>query len=174
MNYMIFAGETYYPAGGHYDIYAYTDTLEDAINYYYEAQVSGLHNCDLHAKTWPEQEKYVGQGNDWAHIYCVKTKSIIKKTDYTNKREEYDFIKKLRNMYRHYVSERDDNDDKNKEYITKMKEFVSFGKPKYIAEYGYLEYEIMYNLCIHKYIEKYLTKKQIKKKLWWLRVKNNV
>ena len=62
---MVFAGETYYPSGGYNDIYAFTDTLDDAINYYYEAQVSGLHNCDLGATTWPEQSKYNGDGNDW-------------------------------------------------------------------------------------------------------------
>ena len=158
MNYMVFAGETYYPSGGYNDIYAMTDSLEDAINYYYESQVSGLHNSDLGATTWPEQPKYVGDGNDWSHIYDMKTRQIIKKTDYTNKREEYDILKNLRDIYRC----RD-----KKEYNQKMKEFISLNKTNYIIKYSALEYEIMYNLYIHKYIVKGLTRKQIKNKLWW-------
>ena len=162
---MVFAGETYYPGGGYNDIYKITDTLEDAINYYYESQVSGLHNCDLGAMTWCEQVKYTENGNDWSHIYCVNTKKIIKKTDYTNKREEYDIIKELRNLYRC---------DTKKEYSQKIKEFKLLNKKNYIMKYGYLQYEIIYNLYIHKYIVKGLIKKQIKNKLWWDRVKNNV
>jgi len=163
---MVFAGETYYPGGGYNDIYVMTDSLEDAINYYYESQVSGLHNCDLGATTWPEQQKYVGDGNDWSHIYCVKTRQIIKKTDYTNKREEYDILKNLRDLYRC-------RDDKQK-YNQKMKEFISLNKTNYIIKYSALEYEIMYNLYIHKYIIKDLTRKQIKNKLWWNHKKNNI
>ena len=166
MNYIIFAGETYYPAGGYNDIYAYVDKLEDAIIYYYEAQVSGLHNCDLDAKTWSDQPKYIGQGNDWAHIYCVKTRKIIMKTDYINKREEYDILKKLRYIYCY-------NND-NKEYVEKLKELKSLNKKKYVIKYGKLQYDIMYNLFIHKYIGKNLTKKQIKNKLWWNRFKNSI
>ena len=104
-----------------------TDLLDDAINYYYEAQVSGLHNCDLGATTWSEQLKYIGDGNDWSHIYCVKTRQIIKKTDYTNKREEYDILKNLRELYR---------DDK--------KEYNKLNKKNYIIKYGVLKDEIIY------------------------------
>ena len=47
MNYMVFAGPQYYPSGGYDDIYAITDTLEKAIHFYYESQISGLHNCNF-------------------------------------------------------------------------------------------------------------------------------
>jgi hypothetical protein len=154
---MVFAGAAYYPSGGYNDIYAFTDTLENANNYYYESHVSGLHNCDLGATLWSEEPKYIGDGNNWAHIYCVKTKKIIKKTDYTNKREEYEILKKIRDLYR---------DDK-KEYNKKIQEFISLNKKNYIIAYGELQYDIMYNLYIHKYIVKGLTRKQIKKKIWW-------
>jgi len=166
MNYMIFAGPQYYPSGGYDDIYAITDTLEKAIHFYYESQVSGLHNCNFSSINWWNQDKQDGEGNDWSHIVCLKTNKIIKKTDYTNNREEYDILKSLREMYSY-------NDDKT-DYFKKMKEFKSMTKKNYILLYGQLKYDIMYNLFIHPYLQKGLTKQQIKKKLYWAQRNNKI
>ena len=159
MNYIIFAGEIYYPAGGTNDLYAFADTLDDAMNYYYESQVSGLHNRDYLSKSWwGKTEKEDNTGNQWAHIFCLNTKKIIKETKYED-REEYEILKNLRDQY------------SLNELKGKMEILKSLSKKQYIIQNSALEYEIIYNLFIHKYLEKGLSKKEIKNKLWWIRKK---
>jgi len=154
-SYIIFAGDTYYPAGGYKDIYGFADTLEDAMNIYYEAQISGLHNCDYFNKSWWNQSREM-VGNNWAHILCVNTRQIIKETIY-EEREEYTTVENLKKAYRN---------DNLKE---KMKQFKTLTKKEYISKYSQLEYDILYNMFIEYYLSKGLSKKQIRKKLWWMR-----
>lgn len=160
-SYLIFAGSTYYPSGGYKDIYGFADTLEEAMNIYYEAQITGLHNLDYFHNSWWNQYKEEGRGNDWAHILCINTKQIIKETIY-EEREEYTTVENLRKAHRN---------DNLKE---KFGQFKTLTKRQYISQYGQLEYDILYNMFVEHYLSKGLTKKQIRKKLWWMRnVKKN-
>jgi hypothetical protein len=149
-SYLIFAGVTYYPTGGYKDIYGFADTKEDAMNIYYEALITGLHNCDYFNQTWWNQSREV-VGNNWAHILCVNTRQIVKETLY-EEREEYTTVENLRGNFKE-----------------KIKQFKTLSKKEYISQYSQLEYDILYNMFMGHYLSKGLSKKQIRKKLWWMR-----
>ncbi len=149
-SYLIFAGVTYYPTGGYKDIYGFADTKEDAMNIYYEALITGLHNCDYFNQTWWNQSREV-VGNNWAHILCVNTRQIVKETLY-EEREEYTTVENLRENFKE-----------------KIKQFKTLSKKEYISQYTQLEYDILNNMFMGHYLSKGLSKKQIRKKLWWMR-----
>jgi len=149
-SYLIFAGVTYYPTGGYKDIYGFADTKEDAMNIYYEALITGLHNCDYFNQTWWNQSREV-VGNNWAHILCVNTRQIVKETLY-EEREEYTTVENLRENFK-----------------DKIKQFKTLSKKEYISQYSQLEYDILNNMFMGHYLSKGLSKKQIRKKLWWMR-----
>ena len=150
-SYLIFAGVTYYPTGGYKDIYGFADTQEDAMNIYYEALITGLHNCDYFNQTWWNQSREENRGNNWAHILCLKTKQIIKETVY-EEREEYTTVESLRDNFKE-----------------KIGQFKTLTKNQYISQYSQLEYDILNNMFMGHYLSKGLSKKQIRKKLWWMR-----
>lgn len=71
-NYAIFAGETYYPSGGFNDLYATAETMDEAIDIYQEALVTGSKQGNGWFDKTPKNTP-----RDWAQIVCLKTLKII-------------------------------------------------------------------------------------------------
>ena len=73
--YAIFAGETYYPAGGGYDLYGFAETFHDALIIYEEALSTGSKPM----RYWSGIIQYSNHNTprDWAHIINLKTNKIV-------------------------------------------------------------------------------------------------
>ena len=83
MNYIIFAGSTFYPSGGYKDFYGVAETFEEALAIYEEALSVG----SKHTHDWNNEDGFGLDSNnnriyekcDWAHIVNVKNNKIVVK-----------------------------------------------------------------------------------------------
>jgi hypothetical protein len=71
-NYAILAGDKYYPSGGFHDLYDTAETMDEAIDIYQEALVTGSKQGNEWFGKTPSNTP-----RDWAHIVCLKTLKII-------------------------------------------------------------------------------------------------
>jgi hypothetical protein len=71
----LFGGESYYPAGGFHDFYAFADTFKEALEIYEEALRTGSKPMK---DWWGQEERFInGKPRDWVHIVNLKTKKIV-------------------------------------------------------------------------------------------------
>jgi hypothetical protein len=73
--YAVFAGETFYPAGGFNDFYGYARTYTEALNLYNEAKTTGT---NLRSSWWAHQSELEARGPcDWCHVVNIKKNKIV-------------------------------------------------------------------------------------------------
>jgi hypothetical protein len=84
--YAIFGGQTYYPAGGFNDIYAFANTFKEALEIYDEARLVGSKPMKRWGWTWHggyEETTTTKKPRTWVHIVNLKTqKVVVKNTEY--------------------------------------------------------------------------------------------
>ena len=85
--YLIFAGDTYYPAEGMRNLYGTAATLDDAIVIGKEAievgsKLGGRWNGSNDLQPMEQPESFVGSPCDWMHIVDLRTMKIIAETDH--------------------------------------------------------------------------------------------
>jgi len=73
--YAIYAGETFYPAGGFKDFYGYARTYAEALEMYIEATTVG----SKPRASWWGHEPRVEPGSpcDWCHVVNMKKQKIV-------------------------------------------------------------------------------------------------
>jgi len=85
MNYIIFAGSSFYPSGGYKDFYGVANTFKDALVIYDEAlSVGSKHTHDWFEDSFGLDSKNnpIYQKCGWAHIVNVKNNKIVVKSIY--------------------------------------------------------------------------------------------
>jgi len=79
-NFVIFAGEGYYPCGGYYDLYDTANTLAEALIILHEAVTIGSKPQKYYgwdAQPIKENDDYYKKPRGWAHIVNLKTHKIV-------------------------------------------------------------------------------------------------
>jgi len=73
--YAIFAGETFYPAGGFEDFYGFAMTYAEALEIYCEAKTTGARP---RTSWWGNDRDVIERGScDWAHVVNLKKQKIV-------------------------------------------------------------------------------------------------
>jgi hypothetical protein len=97
-NFVIFAGQGYYPCGGYYDLYASANTLAEALIILHEAVTIGSKPQKYYgwdAQPITENYDYYKKPRDWAHIVNLQTHKIVvsKSAFIGSKYDSYDLDK---------------------------------------------------------------------------------
>ena len=79
-NYIIFAGQGYYPCGGYFDLYDTAETFVDALKILHEAITVGSKPQKYYgwdAQPVIECQDYYKNPREWAHIVNLQTHKIV-------------------------------------------------------------------------------------------------
>ena len=73
--YAVFAGESFYPAGGFDDFYGYATNYVEALQMYNEAKTTGSNRSEV---SWWGKSNRCNIGEcDWAHVVNLKKHKIV-------------------------------------------------------------------------------------------------
>lgn len=73
--YAVFAGESFYPAGGFNDFYGFAATYAEALEIYHEATTTGSRS---RTSWWGHDTEFQERGAcDWAHVVNLKKQKKV-------------------------------------------------------------------------------------------------